>query len=93
MSYESLIKRAETLFGDTSLKAVTAWKAEHPGQPAIGHLPVYTPREVLHACGALPVALFGGGDAVEVIRGDACFQSYICHLPRSTVELGLAGDI
>lgn len=92
MSYENIVARAEKLLGDTSLGSVRAWKEANPGRPAIGHLPVYTPREIIHACGGLPVALQGGGDAVEVIRGDACFQSYICHLPRSTVELGLSGD-
>jgi benzoyl-CoA reductase subunit C len=33
----------------------------------------------------------GGGD-VEIIRGDAYYQSYICHIPRSTIELGLNGS-
>jgi benzoyl-CoA reductase subunit C len=27
---------------------------------------------------------------MEIIRGDAFFQSYICHLPRSTIELALS---
>src|SRR5947209_19646584 len=43
--------------------------------------------------GCLPVALYGGGDQVDVVRGDSFFQSYICHLPRSTVELGLRGSL
>jgi benzoyl-CoA reductase subunit C len=36
------------------------------------------------------VGLFGGGDQVDIIRGDSYYQSYICHLPRSTLELALA---
>jgi benzoyl-CoA reductase subunit C len=35
----------------------------------------------------------GGGDDVEIIRGDAYYQSYICHLPRSVIELGLGGQL
>lgn len=81
------------MFGDLSLQAVAAWKKGHPGRPAVGHMPVYVPREILHAAGALPVALFGGGDQIDIVRGDACFQSYICHIPRSAVELGLQGDL
>jgi benzoyl-CoA reductase subunit C len=34
----------------------------------------------------------GGGD-LEIIRGDAYYQSYICHLPRSTIEMGLNGSM
>ncbi len=86
----AIIARAEELHRDIELKSVSAWKAQHPGGRAIGFLPVYIPREIVHAAGMLPVGLFGGGE-IEVVRGDASFQSYICHLPRSTVELGLNG--
>ena len=90
---ETILSRCERLYGDTALGEVAAWKKAHPNRPAIGHLPVYVPREVLHAAGALPVGLAGGGDQVDIVKGDACFQSYICHIPRSTVELGLQGDL
>ena len=55
-------------------------------------MPIYVPRELLHAQGALPVGILGGGDDLEIIRGDAFYQSYICHIPRSTIELGLNGS-
>jgi benzoyl-CoA reductase subunit C len=42
--------------------------------------------------GVLPVGIMGGGD-IEIIRGDAYYQSYICHIPRSTIELGLDGSL
>ncbi len=48
---------------------------------------------MIHAAGALPVAIFGGGDKLEIIKGDAFYQSYICHMPRSTLELGLSGRL
>jgi len=38
----------------------------------------------------LPVGVVGGGDRLEIIRGDAYFQSYICRIPRSTIELALS---
>lgn len=88
-----LVERAEALYRDYRLGSVRAWKQRHPGSPAIGYMPIYVPRELLHAQGALPVGLMGGGDDLEIIRGDAYYQSYICHIPRSTIELGLNGSL
>ena len=89
----ALLDRARAIVDDRSLSTVARWKESHPGGLAIGHMPIYAPRPLLEAIGCLPVALFGGGDSVDIIRGDAYFQSYICHIPRSTVELALAGDL
>ncbi|HRG96188.1 MAG TPA: benzoyl-CoA reductase subunit C [Polyangiaceae bacterium] len=90
---QPVLERARALVDDRSLAAVAAWKRANPGGLAVGHLPVYVPRPLLEAIGCLPVAVFGGGDSIDIIRGDSYFQSYICHIPRSTVELGLAGDL
>ncbi|MEE8523902.1 MAG: 2-hydroxyacyl-CoA dehydratase, partial [Thermoanaerobaculia bacterium] len=81
------------LMEDLSLGAVREWKERHPGQLAVGYLPIYIPRPLLEAIGCLPVAIFGAGDQIEIIRGDSIFQSYICHIPRSVVELGLRGNL
>jgi benzoyl-CoA reductase subunit C len=89
---EHLLQRAEHLYQDLRFLAVREWK-QRTGGLAIGFLPVYVPREVLHAMGVLPVAVMGAGDDLEIIRGDAYYQSYICHLPRSTIELGLNGAL
>jgi benzoyl-CoA reductase subunit C len=86
-----LVERAEELFRDSKLEAVRAWK-QRTGGLAIGFLPIYVPRELLHAQGVLPVGLMGGRPDLEIIKGDAYYQSYICHLPRSTIELGLDGS-
>jgi benzoyl-CoA reductase subunit C len=93
MNAEELVTYCERLYADTALGAVHDWKSRHPGRPAFGHLPVYAPREVVHMAGGLPVGIAGAGDQIDIVKGDACFQSYICHIPRSTVELGLTGDL
>jgi benzoyl-CoA reductase subunit C len=49
------------------------------------------PREVIHAAGMLPVGIMGSD--IEIIRGDAYYQSYICHIPRSTIELAVSGRL
>jgi benzoyl-CoA reductase subunit C len=92
MSVHEVVKRCEALFEDLDFNAVKQWKAK-TGRKAIGYMPIYVPREVIHAAGMLPVGVFGGGDQLEVIQGDAYYQSYICRIPRSTVELGLTGKL
>ncbi len=91
-SASALAARAEEIYRDYRLPAVREWKKTSSG-PAIGYMPIYVPRELLHAQGALPVGILGGGDDLEIIRGDAFYQSYICHIPRSTIELGLNGSL
>jgi benzoyl-CoA reductase subunit C len=93
MSVQDIVKRCEALFEDLEFNAVKQWKAEKPGRKAIGYMPIYVPREIIHAAGMLPVGVYGGGDQLEVIQGDAYYQSYICRIPRSTVELGLTGRL
>lgn len=91
-SLEDLVARAERLYRDNKLGSVRAWK-ERTGGLAVGFMPVYVPCELLHSQGVLPVGIMGGGDGLEIIRGDAYYQSYICHIPRSTIELGLNGSL
>jgi benzoyl-CoA reductase subunit C len=86
----NLIQRAQELNDDFELTAVRAWKDAGSGRKAIGHMPIYVPRELIHAAGMLPVGIVGAGERLEIIRGDAYFQSYICHIPRSTIELALS---
>ncbi|MFO1269202.1 MAG: benzoyl-CoA reductase subunit C [Rubrivivax sp.] len=88
-----IVQRCEALFEDLHFNAVAEWKAAKPGRKAIGYMPVYVPREIIHAAGMLPVGILGGGDQIEVIQGDAYYQSYICRIPRSTIELGLTGRL
>ena len=92
MSADAIIDRCKELYNDLDLNYVKSWK-EANGSKAIGYLPVYVPREIIHAFGMLPVGIMGGGDNLEIIRGDAYFQSYICHLPRSVIELGVSGKL
>ena len=90
---DDVVARAEALANDYELAAVGAWKEAVPGRKAIGYLPVYAPLEIITAAGMHPVGIIGGGDQIEIIRGDAFFQSYICHLPRSIIELGVSGKL
>jgi benzoyl-CoA reductase subunit C len=86
---DALLARVRELYDDIDLGAVHDWK-KRTGGKAVGHMPIYVPRELIHAAGMLPVGVVGGGDRLEIIRGDAYFQSYICRIPRSTIELALS---
>ena len=88
----ALLNRAESLYRDRAFESVQRWKKETGGL-AIGYMPIYVPCELFHAQGVLPVGVVGGGDDLEIIRGDAYYQSYICHIPRSTIEMGLNGSL
>ncbi|MCZ2355709.1 MAG: benzoyl-CoA reductase subunit C [Bacteroidia bacterium] len=92
LDFKQLIKECKELAFDLNFTRAKRWKEEAPGRVVVGYMPVYFPREVLHAAGALPVAIFGGGDKKQVIRGDAYYQSYICHIPRSTLDIVLDGQ-
>lgn len=84
-----IIARCQGLFDDLNFNYAREWKQAKPGRKVIGFMPFYVPRELIHAAGALPLGVLGGGDQLEVIHGDAYYQSYICRIPRSTVELGV----
>lgn len=74
---------------DLNFTRAKKWKQEKPGRVIVGYMPIYFPREIIHAAGGLPVGIFGGGDRKQIIKGDAYYQSYICHIPRSIIELAL----
>ena len=88
-----LVARANALFEDLSFTSARQWKAAEPSRKVVGYMPIYVPREIIHAAGMLPLGIVGGGDQLEVIHGDAYYQSYICRSPRSTIELGVSGRL
>jgi len=88
-----IVARAQALFDDLTFSAAREWKAAAPGRKVVGYMPIYVPREIIHAAGMLPLGIVGGGDQLEVIHGDAYYQSYICRIPRSTIELGVSGRL
>jgi benzoyl-CoA reductase subunit C len=67
-----------------------AWK-ENTGRKVIGHLLPDVPEEILHAAGALPVAI--GGAGVQVSRAQAHIPGYTCSHAMGALDLGLRGDL
>lgn len=85
------LKPARDILEDLHFGYVRKWKSQNPTRRVMGYFPIYVPREIIHAAEMLPVGIFGGGDRIQVVKGDAYFQSYICHLPRSVIEMALDG--
>jgi benzoyl-CoA reductase subunit C len=84
-----LIEECKKHAFDLNFTRAKDWKEEKEGRVLVGYMPIYFPREIIHAAGAMPVGIFGGGDDKQIIKGDAYYQSYICHIPRSIMEIAL----
>jgi benzoyl-CoA reductase subunit C len=93
MTPERIIERDRELIAQPLGAAAERWKAEHPGGRAVAAYPVWAPAELIHAAGTLPLALLGGGTSVELTHADARFQSFVCSIAKSTLELGFQGQV
>ncbi len=68
-------------------------RAKHGDIDGFAVFPVYAPVEVIHAAGLLPVGMFGAGNKIELSHAESRFQSFICSIAKSTLELFLRGDM
>lgn len=92
-SIEPIIEKCKELAFDLNFTRAKKWKAEEDGRVLVGHMPVYFPREIVHAANGLAVGIMGAGDRKQIIKGDAYYQSYICHIPRGIIELALDDNL
>jgi len=93
MTPDAAIARCRELIAEPLSAVASRWKAERPDARVIGCYPVWAPAEVIHAAGMLPVSLLGGGTSVELTHADARFQSFVCSIAKSTLELGFQGRV
>lgn len=89
---ESTIERYRYQNEDREFPTVRAWKAA-TGRKAVGVFPVYTPVELIHANGMLAAGVIGGGNQIELAHADSRFQSFVCSLVKSTLELGMINKL
>ena len=93
MTVDEILDTCRALIGEAPGAVARAWKAAHPGGRAVALYPVWAPAEVVHAAGMLPLGLFGGGTSVELTHADARFQSFVCSIAKSSLELGFQGRL
>ena len=86
---ENTISRYREPLENFPLDLAVQCKQRHPEKKLIGCYPVYTPFELIHAAGMLPVGVIGAGNRLEIAHADSRFQSFICSIVKSTLELGL----
>ena len=71
------------------LQRAKKWK--EAGGRVIGCFPMYIPEEIIHASGILPITLLGTNETVTL--SDRYLQPYLCHVPRSNLDLALKGKL
>ena len=46
---EEIVARCQELHADTRFHAAREWKEAEPGRKVVGYMPIYVPREIIHA--------------------------------------------
>jgi benzoyl-CoA reductase subunit C len=88
MTIESQIAIYKEALEESPFARAAAWK-DATGGKVVGCYPVYSPVELIHAAGMLPIGIIGGGNRLEIAHADSRFQSFVCSIVKSTLELGM----
>lgn len=59
------------------------------GKKVVLMAPIYTPEEIIHSMGLVPMAVWGAD--VEIKKAKTYFPAFICSIVQSIVELGMNG--
>jgi len=90
---ENIVSRYREPLENFPLELAAEWKKNHSDKKLIGCYPVYHPVELIHAAGMVPIGVIGGGNRLEIANADSRFQSFVCSIVKSTLELGLTGRL
>jgi benzoyl-CoA reductase subunit C len=90
---DPLLAEWRTLANASPGETATRWKRSNPGRRCLACYPVWAPAEIVHAAGMLPIAILGGGASVELTHADSRFQSFVCSIAKSTLELAFQGRV
>jgi benzoyl-CoA reductase/2-hydroxyglutaryl-CoA dehydratase subunit BcrC/BadD/HgdB len=70
---------------------VEQWRADHPGRPVVGVMPMNFPREIALAAGALPVVVPDDGQPVG--EGRAYLPEFYCGFTRNLADQAATGRL
>jgi benzoyl-CoA reductase subunit C len=93
VTVEEIVRHCRDLLDLLPREALARAREKHPEVGGFAVFPIYAPLEVIHAAGLMPVGMFGAGDKVEISHADSRFQSFICSIAKSTLELFLRGEM
>lgn len=93
MTLENIVQDCRDLLDLLPREALARAREKHPDVGGFAIFPVYAPVEIIHAAGLMPLGLFGAGNKVEISHADARFQSFICSIAKSTLELFLRDEM
>lgn len=86
---DGILFRCRELLDDTDFPTVRRWR--EAGGQVVGHFQVYFPEEIVHAAGMLPFKVRGA--AIEAKQAASHFGSYLCSIPKTSLELVLSERI
>jgi bcr-type benzoyl-CoA reductase subunit C len=86
MGIQELLNQFHALASDPA-----AWKDAYlaKGRKIVLTAPVYTPEEIIHSLGIVPMGAWGGD--TELRESKKYFPAFICSIVQSIVELGVKG--
>lgn len=93
MTVEGIVEQCRDVLDLLPGEALAKAREQHGDIGGFAVFPVYAPVEIIHAAGLMPLGLFGAGDKVEISHADSRFQSFICSIAKSTLELFMRGDM
>ena len=76
-----IVDWATAIYEDVDFGRVRQWLDENPGRKAAGYLPVYAPREVIHAAGILPYRV-GARGCTATDEADVWMAPITCSFAR-----------
>lgn len=59
------------------------------GKKVVGCFPPYTPEELVHACGMIPMGLWGGDTDIKLAK--SYLPAFACPIMQASMEFGLNG--
>lgn len=91
--FDEIIEHCTEAIESLEFSEASLWKREAAGRAIVGCFPVYTPVEIFYAADVLPVGLVGAGNRIEIAHADSRFQSFVCSIVKSTLELAMVGKL
>lgn len=93
VTLSSIVQPCRDLLDMLPAEALARARERHPNIRGFAVFPVYAPVEIIHAAGLMPLGLFGAGNKIELSHAESRFQSFICSIAKSTLELFLRNEM